>query len=127
MREDFFGMPKAFIDKDACIQCGKCIKSCRFEAISDDYIVDEIVCEGCGECEVVCSVGAVELAPYKAGDMMLYSDDNRVFSTAELKTGSGNSRLIVTEVKKRLRDNEPKTYFEMIDGSPGIGCPLSRR
>ncbi len=53
---------------------------------------------------------------------MLYKDDT-VFSTAELKMGSGNSGKLVSEVKKQLRENT-KADFAVIDGSPGIVCPV---
>lgn len=56
---------------------------------------------------------------------MLYSDEKFVFSTARLKMGKGNSGMLVTEVKKRMRDSAPpETSVAVIDGSPGIGCPV---
>jgi MinD superfamily P-loop ATPase len=63
------------------------------------------------------------LMPYKAGDMTLYRG-NQVFSTAELKMGSGNSGMLVTEVKKNMRLAAADADFAIIDGSPGIGCPV---
>ena len=53
---------------------------------------------------------------------MLYNN-GAVFSTAELKMGSGNTGKLVSEVKKQLRENT-NTDFAVIDGSPGIGCPV---
>jgi MinD superfamily P-loop ATPase len=44
-------------------------------------------------------------------------------STAELRMGSGNSGLLVTEVKKNMR-LATDADFAIIDGSPGIGCPV---
>ena len=58
-RTDYFGMPKAEIDPDICIECGLCKENCRFDAISDenDFKVDSYACEGCGVCEAVCPAG----------------------------------------------------------------------
>lgn len=125
--KDYYGLPKAEIDSALCIQCGKCMQHCRFDAIlnSNGYIVDRFACEGCGVCELVCPVGAVSLAPAVAGELMLYADEKSVFSTAQLKMGSGNSGLLVTEVKKQmLAASAPDSEMVIIDGSPGIGCPV---
>lgn len=126
-RTDYFGMPKAEIDTDLCIQCDQCIQECRFNAISADsgkYEVDNFDCEGCGVCELVCPVGAVSLKPAVAGELMLYVDGNRAFSTAQLKMGSGHSGMLVTEVKKQMKDAAVNAELAIVDGSPGIGCPV---
>ncbi len=104
-RTDYFGMPKAEIDVDKCIECGLCKENCRFDAISDEngFKVDSFACEGCGVCEAVCPADAVSLKPAVAGELMLYADNNKVFSTAQLKMGSGTSGKLVTEVKKQLQ------------------------
>jgi len=126
-RTDYFGMPKAEIDVDKCIECGLCKENCRFDAISceNGYKVDPYACEGCGVCEAVCPANAVSLKPAVAGELMLYADDNNVFSTAQLKMGSGTSGKLVTEVKKQMKTVAgPDTKLAIIDGSPGIGCPV---
>jgi MinD superfamily P-loop ATPase len=119
---DYYGLDKAVIDKDKCLMCNLCYDSCRFDAIND-YTVSLYDCEGCGVCEAVCPASAINLMPYKAGDMTLYRG-NQVFSTAELKMGSGNSGMLVTEVKKNMRLAAADADFAIIDGSPGIGCPV---
>ena len=100
-KTDYYGLPKAEIDIDSCIECGQCMQNCRFDAISVDekYKVDPFACEGCGVCELVCPVGAVALKPAVAGELMLCADKEEVFSTAQLKMGSGTSGMLVTEVK----------------------------
>ncbi len=126
-QSDYCGMPKAEIDVDKCVECGLCKANCRFDAISDEngFHVDSYACEGCAVCEAVCPVGAVSLKSAVAGALMLYSDDNKIFSTAQLKMGSGTSGMLVTEVKKQMKSAAaPDTDFAVIDGSPGIGCPV---
>ena len=124
-RSDYFGMPKAQIDPDLCVKCDLCRQNCRFEAIDPDfhYTVDAFACEGCGVCEKVCPVGAIQLVDAVAGDLMLYTDE-AVFSTAQLKMGSGTSGMLVTEVKKQMKSAAPAAPLAIIDGSPGIGCPV---
>ena len=124
-RSDYYGMPKAAINPNTCIHCGVCRQHCRFDAIcaSPDYIVDEYACEGCGVCEALCPVGAVSFKPAVSGELTLYSGET-VFSTAQLKMGSGNSGKLVTEVKKQLKTADVNADLAIIDGSPGIGCPV---
>ena len=126
-RTDYYGMPKAVIDTDLCIQCNQCIQNCRFDAISADsgsYKADKFDCEGCGVCELVCHVGAVSLKPAVAGELMLYVNGDMAFSTAQLKMGSGHSGMLVTEVKKQMKEACDEAELAIIDGSPGIGCPV---
>ena len=126
-RTDYYGMPKAEIDPDKCVACDICRQNCRFSAISAEagYKVDPFACEGCGVCEAVCPAGAVSLKPSKAGELMLYADAGHVFSTAQLKMGSGTSGMLVTEVKKQMiAAKASETKLAIIDGSPGIGCPV---
>ena len=123
---DFYGLPKATIDISKCIGCGKCQKYCKFDAIKNDkgFKIEPLDCEGCGVCELVCPSGAISLSTAKAGDLRLFKNENRVFSTAELKMGNGTSGKLVTEVKKQLRNNALTDGIAVIDGSPGIGCPV---
>jgi MinD superfamily P-loop ATPase len=124
-RSDFYGFPKAKINPDLCIQCGICMTHCRFDAIHLNGIhqVDEFACEGCRVCELVCPVAAIDMVDSISGTVQLYKSDS-VFSTATLKMGSGNSGKLVTEVKKQLDLHAKTAEFAIIDGSPGIGCPV---
>lgn len=124
-RADYYGLPKASINAQLCTDCGLCMENCRFDAIFKEtgFSIDYFACEGCGVCEAVCPAGAISLEPAVAGELMLYKD-TRVFSTAELKMGSGTSGMLVTEVKKRMKAAAAGVELAIIDGSPGIGCPV---
>ena len=125
-RIDYHGMPKAQIDAEICIGCGQCEEHCRFDAIvfENGYVVDPFSCEGCGVCEAVCPVNAVSMHPAVAGEQMLYRAAYSVFSTAQLKMGSGTSGMLVSEVKKQMKSVDIGADLAIIDGSPGIGCPV---
>ena len=128
VKSNFTGAQKSYIDPDKCVGCETCKDNCRFNAIkvTEDGLcaVQEYACEGCGVCEYVCPVGAVTMKDDVAGEKELYKGE-KVFSTATLKMGRGNSGKLVTEVKNDMTSNAYEdTSLAIIDGSPGIGCPV---
>ena len=125
-KTDYYGLEKAKINEELCIECDQCRQNCRFDAISinEKYTVDPYACEGCSVCEYICPVEAITMTPAVDGDLMLYSDRKKVFSTGQLKMGSGTSGLLVTEVKNQMKEAAVDAELAIIDGSPGIGCPV---
>jgi MinD superfamily P-loop ATPase len=125
-RKDYYGLPKALIDPNLCNLCDLCRQRCRFDAIfqNEQYRIDPFACEGCGVCAEICPTDAIVLKPAVAGELILYRSTDSVFSTAQLRMGSGTTGLLVTEVKKQLRDAAGDVALAVIDGSPGIGCPV---
>jgi len=120
------GGKKAVIDLAACTECSLCIDHCRFEAIHY-FVVDSLACEGCGFCYHICPENAVRMEEVTSG----YYHEN-VFSGGELvdavlEPGEGNSGKLVVEVKKRAKIiAEQKMHnWLLIDGPPGIGCPVN--
>lgn len=123
IKTDYYGFGKAVIDDSKCIRCGLCEENCRFGAIQDG-VVGIYECEGCGVCEEICPAQAITMSDHSSGSLMLYKRDNKVFSTAQLKMGSGASGKLVTAVKKSLIKEATDMELTIIDGSPGIGCPV---
>lgn len=126
---DYLGMQIAHIDPQRCTGGGKCISACYADAIHKvDSVcaVDEYACEGCGVCAYVCPQDALSFRDNVVGQLKLYHDEH-IFSTAQLKMGQGNSGKLVCAVKSALDDAVENTAYnglEIIDGSPGIGCPV---
>ncbi|MBW2682657.1 MAG: 4Fe-4S binding protein, partial [Deltaproteobacteria bacterium] len=57
---DFMGGSIAKIRTADCTECGRCLELCKFEAISEDFVVDAISCEGCGVCVDLCPEQAID-------------------------------------------------------------------
>lgn len=129
--EIFYSGQTAYIDPKVCTRCDKCIKVCRFDAIhrnGESFAVDPIECEGCGYCEKICPVQAIEMQDALSGKT--YISTTRLDNTlvhAELEIAAENSGKLVTRVKTLAREQikSQQKDFLLIDGTPGIGCPVT--
>ncbi|MFI3168073.1 MAG: ATP-binding protein [Bacillota bacterium] len=125
---DFMGGDKASVTRNRCNGCGVCVEKCKFDAIKiklGKAEISEFFCEGCGVCSLVCKNGAIVQNSDIAGERKLYtSSDDDIFSTATLKMGRGNSGKLVTDVKQAMLKNAKDCELSIIDGSPGLGCPV---
>lgn len=120
--ENYYGSKKALIDQSKCVHCDMCRQTCRFDAISEDHVVDPLSCEGCAACTVMCPTDAISLVDTIIGVTDLQSTDYGIFASASLETGADGSGKLVTQVRKRLFDRDAEEEWTLIDGSPGIGC-----
>lgn len=128
--EDFFSGEIAEINQEHCRQCGKCATVCRFNAIMNKdfmYSVSGLNCEGCGYCFEVCPYQAISMVEQNVGK--LYVSDTKadnVMVHARLKSGADNSGKLVAKVKNEARRiaEEYEKHVIVVDGSPGIGCPV---
>ncbi len=124
--EIFKGGNLAIKDNNKCIDCGICFELCNFGAISQNYEVKEIKCEGCGLCVAKCPTSALSLVREETG--RLFESKTKIGSMihAKLKIGAENSGKLVSRVKERAEKVALKEEKEvlLIDGSPGIGCPV---
>ena len=125
-RHDFFQGESASIDPELCTQCGLCMEHCRFGAISQEFVVRDEHCEGCGVCAFVCPVQAATMSPAHCG--WWYSSETRFgpMTHAALKIGAENSGKLVTTVRMESDRIAEQIGAELVlvDGSPGIGCPV---
>ena len=124
-RREFYGIKRAFIDKEKCIQCGICQDACRFGAISD-FEVETPLCEGCGVCQLVCPEDAVDMRDVQAGEAYISQTRFGPMVHAELYPGEEASGKLVAMVREMARDLAAEKNLDLIliDGSPGIGCPV---
>jgi MinD superfamily P-loop ATPase len=125
----FVGGEKAVIDRDRCIHCGICIPYCRFDAIGfsdQEVVISEAACDGCHLCRRICPHGAIR---------MIQNDQSRLYAGrfrhgkmvyGRLAPGEENSGKLVNLVreKARLLAREHEIETIIIDGPPGIGCPV---
>lgn len=127
---DFEGKPVARIDNRSCINCGICKDLCRFDAIdiiNGQHTIDQLSCDGCTLCSLACPEKAIQMEPVMVGKWFSSDTEYGKFVYARLDPGAENSGNLVTMVKhqaKLLAESE-KTDYILIDGPPGIGCPVT--
>lgn len=125
-KTDFMGGCLAEIRKDDCVECDRCRELCRFDAISEDYVVDSINCEGCGVCVDLCPEQAIDFPIQKCGEW--FSSDTRFGPMVHARLGIAeeNSGKLVSLVRRESRKLAEEGGYELIltDGPPGIGCPV---
>jgi MinD superfamily P-loop ATPase len=111
------------LDKNLCIECGKCEVVCRFNAI-ENFQINSFFCEGCGACTLVCPKNAIKLEDEKIADTFITELDNGIILRAEMDIGSDGSGKLITYLRKNGRKFSKDEGLTIIDGSPGIGCPV---
>ena len=125
-KHEFRSGKTARIDKKLCEQCGKCIVACRFNAISQDFVVDPISCEGCGFCSFICPAGAIEMEENLSGEWFISETRFGPLVHARLGIAEENSGKLVTLVRQKAKEIAKKQNCDwvIVDGAPGIGCPV---
>ncbi len=133
---DFSGGKQASIIAEKCIGCGKCKELCKFDAINFDgpaneivaktFTVDHVSCEGCKVCVEFCPADAIEFNDSINGQWFI--SDTRFGTMVHAKLGiaeenSGKLVFLIRKETKRIAEEQKKDLI-IVDGSPGIGCPV---
>ncbi|HOA75201.1 MAG TPA: ATP-binding protein [Phycisphaerae bacterium] len=135
-REPFTAGKRARIKAGHCTACGKCEELCRFEAIRFDgpgngkvaktFRVDALACEGCGVCTWFCAEEAIEFVPTVGGEWFISETRCGPMVHAKLGIAESNSGKLVSIVRQNARRLAEERGHDLviIDGSPGVGCPV---
>lgn len=128
--EDFYSGHLAVIDQEKCTNCGACAEICRWHAITapdGQHIIAPLDCEGCGYCARICPTGALSMVEQNIGRWFISGTKaNNKMVHARLGIGAENSGKMVAEVKNKAKliAKRSEKEFVLVDGSPGIGCPV---
>ncbi len=124
--EDFRGGRAAKINLETCTECGECLDRCQFNAISPDFVVNKIDCEGCGVCVYFCPVQAIDFPQNICGKWYISETRLGPMVHARLGIAEENSGLLVSLVRNQARVLAEDRGLDtiIVDGPPGIGCPV---
>jgi MinD superfamily P-loop ATPase len=120
---------KAVINYDLCTNCGNCISYCRFDAISfvnDIVTIAETSCDGCFLCSHICPEQAISMVQNDKSRMYSGTFRNGKMVYGRLAPGEENSGKLVNMVREKARQlaKDHKLDTIILDGPPGIGCPV---
>lgn len=124
-----FASEKAVIDETRCIGCMDCTAVCSFGALLPDEkipVMLPLFCEACGACVAECPEHAVSIKRMQNGYLHLFRNGVRNLVSGELTVGQSSSGKIVDLVKNEARNvaQDDRADYLIIDGPPGIGCPV---
>ena len=130
--KEFWGSSQAVIQPDLCTNCEACKMVCRYDAILPDpegslvQWIDPIACDGCAACVYACPEGAISMVKQQEGNWYQSQTSFGTLFHAELFPGRENSGKLVTLIKQqaRLFSEDTLSPLVIIDGPPGIGCPV---
>lgn len=132
---EFRGGKKALLNQELCTNCGRCVKACRFDVISESEkrspeesrtTIDPISCEGCGVCALICPTQAIQMQESLSGEWYISDTKYGPMVHARLEIAEENSGKLVTVVRQNARLVAQKKDLDLVivDGPPGIGCPV---
>ncbi len=123
---EFQGGSTAVIDRDRCTECDLCRDLCRWNAISENFEVDSIECEGCGVCVYFCPERAIDFPVKTCGEWFISDTRFGPMVHARLGIAEENSGKLVTLVRQETRKIAQLNNLDLMttDGPPGIGCPV---
>lgn len=133
-RHEFESGHEAVIRQEDCVSCGVCAELCRFGAVKARknpdgnivYGVDPVSCEGCGVCVRFCPADAIDFPNRHCGQWFVSDTRCGPMVHARLGVAAENSGKLVSTVRReahRLAE-EQKREIIIVDGPPGIGCPV---
>jgi len=119
----------AHIDTEKCSGCGTCLSLCRYDAIvahDATYSVVASSCEGCKVCVTFCPEQAIDFPEQRCGEWYKSMTRCGPMIHARLDIGAENSGKLVSLVRKQAQElaKEQNCELILIDGPPGIGCPV---
>ena len=125
-QHDFEAGHRAIINQEKCTECGLCRALCRWDAISADFQVDSIECEGCGVCVHFCPEKAIDFPDNTCGEWFISDTRFGPLVHARLGIAEENSGKLVTLVRQEAKKLGEEKGLDLIltDGPPGIGCPV---
>lgn len=124
----------------ACNDCDFCVRSCPAKAVdmlramrevsgdSKDamFVIEPVSCEGCGVCVDRCPVKAIRFPERVAGEWFISDTRHGPMVHARLGIAAENSGKLVSIVRQQARQlaEEQSKGLILVDGPPGIGCPV---
>lgn len=110
-------------NNDKCINCGKCAKVCRFNAIAPlakTMLIFQELCHSCGGCLLSCETGALTESSMQIGEISRCTVGDFPLITGKLQVGHALSVPLIRELKNHAVNDK----INILDAPPGTACPM---
>lgn len=111
------------VNEELCDHCGECSKFCQYNAIfasSEKILVFPELCHSCGGCALVCPRKAITEEKHRIGTLKFGSVGDLALVYGELEIGEPMAVPVIKEVKKQTR----KSKNVVLDSPPGTSCSV---
>ncbi len=111
------------VDKELCVNCGKCSEFCEYNAIAalkTEPLIFPELCHGCGGCALVCPEKAITETPRTIGSIESGNGNQRFFTRGKLNIGEPMAPPVIRQAKKNILPG----ILTLLDCPPGTSCPM---
>jgi MinD superfamily P-loop ATPase len=115
--------PLPVVDQGLCNACGECERICQFSAIvcvKETVLTFPELCHSCGGCALVCPTGAIAEEEREIGVVEKGTAEGMAFGHGRMRVREAISPPVIAAVKEHV-DPEALT---IIDAPPGTSCPV---
>lgn len=116
-------LPVPEVDEVLCDGCGECGRFCAYKALAvlgRRVLVFPELCHGCGGCMRVCPRAAIREVPRRIGVVETLRADGVTLVQGRLDVGVAMAPPLIRAVKAKI----PKDGDALLDAPPGTSCPV---
>ncbi|MBD3234850.1 MAG: P-loop NTPase [candidate division Zixibacteria bacterium] len=116
-------LPKPSINEELCDGCGECKVICQYNAlalIGEKVLVFPELCHSCGGCTLACTRDAITEVPHEIGSIFEGKAGELMYAGGELKIGIPSAVPLIKEVKSMV----PNMDDAILDAPAGTSCPV---
>jgi len=121
--EDVVTIPVPVVDESLCDACGECSRFCEYHALvsfGTKPLFFPEMCHGCGGCTKVCPKKAIREQGRRIGVVETTQAGNITLVTGRLDVGVAMAPPLIRALKSRRQDGLPA----ILDAPPGTSCPV---
>lgn len=111
------------VEENLCNHCGECAKFCQYNAIfttSEKVLTFPELCHSCGGCAIVCPRKAITWGKNRVGTLKFGVAGDLEIVYGELEIGKPMAVPVIKAVKSRVKGGENV----ILDSPPGTSCPF---
>ena len=111
------------VNEELCDHCGECSKFCQYNALftsPEKVLVFPELCHSCGGCAMVCPKKAISWKKNRIGALKFGSVGDLALVYGELEVGEPLAVPVIKAVKKHITRGKNV----ILDSPPGASCPF---